>query len=285
MKTVVITGGTDGIGRALALTYADRGDRVVVIGTDPAKGEDVLAAASSTGSGRVAFIRADLELIDENHRVVEELANALDQVDVLVLGARYQRSKRTETADGLESNFALSYLSRFLLSHGLIDLLVRAEAPVVLNFGGAGNFGPPRWDDLQQRTQYSGLTAMIQAGILNAALAVDFVERHRSTNVRYVNNFPGTVATSFAGQLDAAEAARIARVRATGKPVDTAVREILPFLDSGAHGRLVAVSEGRAVPLDPRASSPADARRLYEYTQNLLAEWPRSNKNIEVSER
>ncbi|MEO3875156.1 SDR family NAD(P)-dependent oxidoreductase [Nonomuraea sp. B12E4] len=209
MKTVVITGGTDGIGRGLALTYVDRGDRVVMIGTDPAKGENVVAAAPSMSPNRVAFIRADLELVDENHRVVDELTNALDQVDVLVLGARYQRSKRTETADGLESNFALTYLSRFLLSHGLIDLLARADSPVVLNFGGAGGFGPPRWDDLQQRTQYSGLTAMIQ----------------------------------------------------------------------------VAVSEGRAVPLDPRASSPADARRLYEYTQNVLAERPRSNKNIEVPER
>jgi hypothetical protein len=86
------------------------------------------------------------------------------------------------------------------------------------------------------------------------------------------------------GGLDSAEAAHVARARATGKPVVNAVREILPFLDSEAHGRLVAASEGRAIPLDPRASSRADARRLYEYTQNVLAERSRSNKKIEVPE-
>ncbi|MEV4570346.1 hypothetical protein AB0K12_41900 [Nonomuraea sp. NPDC049419] len=156
MKTVVITGGTDGIGRALALTHVDRGDRVVVLGIDPAT--------------------------ERRLRRGIRRALSLDEPEV--------RERR-----------------------------------------------------------------------------------------------PGTVSTSFAGEFDAAEAAHIARSRATGKPVEVAVREILPFLDAGAHGRLVAVSEGRTVPLDPRASSPADARRLYEYTQKVLAERPRSKKNIEVPER
>ncbi|WP_406152683.1 SDR family NAD(P)-dependent oxidoreductase [Streptomyces sp. NBC_01023] len=257
MKTVVITGGTDGIGLGLARIYLERGDQVVVVGTDKAKAEP-----------GAWFIRADLELIDENRRLINRLSAELDTIDLLVLGARFQRSRRRETADGLESNFALTYLSRFLLSHGLAGLLGRAADPVVLNFG-AGRFGPPRWDDLQQRTQYHGLTAMIQAGILNAALAVDFVGRHPA--IRYVNTFPGTVATSFAGDYDETEAAQIGRLRATGKSVETAVKEILPFLDSGAPGHPVAVNEGSAVPLAPQASSLADARRLYDYTREVLA--------------
>ncbi|MFB7501299.1 hypothetical protein ACFC09_42670 [Streptomyces sp. NPDC056161] len=87
-----------------------------------------------------------------------------------------------------------------------------------------------------------------------------------------MNNFPGTVATSFAGDYDEAEAAQIGRLRVTGKSVavETAVKEILPFLDSGTPGHPVAVSEGVAVPLDPQASL-ADARRLYDYTREVLA--------------
>ncbi|WP_030617661.1 SDR family NAD(P)-dependent oxidoreductase [Streptomyces achromogenes] len=258
MRTVVITGGTDGIGRGLARTHLGRGDRVVTVGTDKAKAEP-----------GALFLRADLELVDENRRLIDRLSAELDTIDVLVLGARFQRSRRTETADGSESNFALSYLSRFLLSHGLAGLLGRAADPVVLNLGGAGCLGPPRWDALQQRTRYQGLTAMVRAGLLNAALAVDFVGRHPS--IQYVLNFPGTVATSFAGDYDEAEAAQIGRLRATGKPVETAVGEILPFLDPGAPGHPVALSEGVAIPLDPQASSPADARRLHDYTREVLA--------------
>jgi NAD(P)-dependent dehydrogenase (short-subunit alcohol dehydrogenase family) len=271
VKTVVITGGTDGIGRALAETYLSRGDRVLVVGRDRAKGEAFLAGARSVGAGeRAGSISADLEIISENLRVVEQLSTLLDRLDVLVLGARYQRSARLETPDGLESNFALSYLSRFLFSHGLADLLGQAEDPVVLNFGGAGHFGAPTWDDLQQRDQYHGLGAMIHAGVLNSLLAVDVV--HRYPGIRYVTCFPGSVATSFAGDYagDLAMAAHIAQLRRSGKAPQVAVQEILPFLDPGNHERLTAVSEGTAIPLDPRASSRQDAQRLHDYTRRLL---------------
>ncbi|MGP3938492.1 hypothetical protein [Streptomyces sp. 6N106] len=56
------------------------------------------------------FIRADLRLSNENSRSTDRLSAGLDTIDVLVLGARFQRSRRTETADGQEANSAPSYL-------------------------------------------------------------------------------------------------------------------------------------------------------------------------------
>ncbi|CAL9567161.1 hypothetical protein [Streptomyces sp. enrichment culture] len=168
MKTVVIAGGTSGIGRGLARTHLERGGRVAFVGTDQAM----------AGPG-ARFVRADLELIDENRRLADRLGRAADPV------------------------------------------------------------------------------------------AVDFVGRHPA--VQYVNAFPGTVAPSFAGDHDEAEAAQLGRLRATGKSVETAVGEILPFLDGGAPGHPVAVSEQVAVPPDPRASSPAAVRRLHDCTREVLA--------------
>ncbi len=270
----MITGGTDGIGRALGLDRLDRGDHVVIVGTNRDKGESFLADAQRKGArDRADFIQADLELIDENNRLVAELEARLDRLDLLVLGARFQRVRRTETADGLESNFALSYLSRFMLSHGLRSLLDRTDDPVVLNFGGAGGFGAPQWDDLQQRKRYHFIAAMIHAGTLNALLAVDLVGRYPGSRTRYVNNFPGTVATSFAGDYhdDPVVAGQIAMLRRTAKPIAAALTEITPFLEAPGPGRITAVSEGRAIPLDPAVSSPADATRLYQYTREVLS--------------
>ncbi|MGW4693881.1 SDR family NAD(P)-dependent oxidoreductase [Kitasatospora cineracea] len=272
MATAVITGGTDGIGRALATAYLERGHHVLVVGTDPAKGEAFRADAHRRGAGgRAHFLTADLSLVAENRRLIAHVAAHHPAVDVLVLGARYHRSTRAETADGLESNFALFYLSRHLLSHGLLPQLRRSASPVVLNFGGAGLAGPVRWDDLQLRRDYPGTGALGHGGALCDLLAAHLAHLH--PDVPQVVNHPGVVATSFAGEYDPATAAHVDRLRVHGKPVTEAVAQILPHLDSPS-GPLTAVLEGRRVSTDTPAFDPAAARRLHALTEQLLAALP-----------
>lgn len=232
MKTAVITGGTDGIGRGLAEHCLAAGYTVLVIGTNATKGKKIAS-----------------------------------------LAARYHRSARTLTADGIESNFALFYLSRFLFSHGLVGSLRQAENPVVLNFGGAGLTTPIRWHDIQWETGYHGVRAMGQAGRLNDLLAVDFLDRHADSGIRYVINLPGVVATSFAGEYEysAVTASQVEELRAIGRPVSQAVAEIRPFLGPGGD-RLTAVREGRRLALESNAWDLIEARRLRDLTQAVLAD-------------
>ena len=274
MATAVITGGTDGIGRALADTYLARGHDVLVVGTSAEKGAAFLAAAARSGAAdRARFLPADLSRVAENHRVVDWITDTYPSVDVLVLGARFHRSTRVETPDGFESNFALYYLSRYLLSHGLVDPLGRAERGTVLNFGGSGLTGPPRWNDLQLRRNYPGTGALGHSAALCDLLAVHFTETYRDTPIHYVLNQPGVVATSFAGEYDAGTAAQVDRLRTSGKPVSRAVAQILPFLDAPP-ARLTAVLEGRRVATDTAAFDPGDAAHLHALTEKLLASIP-----------
>ncbi|MBC2878392.1 MULTISPECIES: SDR family NAD(P)-dependent oxidoreductase [Streptomyces] len=88
MKTVVITGGMDGIGRGLARVHLQRGGRGVAVGADEAKAEPR------------DWFRADVELVDEDRRLTDRLSAELTVIDGLVLGAGFQCSgpRRTETA-------------------------------------------------------------------------------------------------------------------------------------------------------------------------------------------
>jgi NAD(P)-dependent dehydrogenase (short-subunit alcohol dehydrogenase family) len=270
VKTVVVTGGTDGIGRGLADEYLRRGDEVLVIGTNAAKG----AAFTGAGGKRAHFLAADLSLVSENQRLVGHLAARFPAIDVLVLGARYHHSARVLTPEGLESNFALFYLSRFLLSHGLASSLSRAERPVVLNFAAAGQTGPVRWHDLQLEHGYHGVHAMGHAGRLNDLLGVSFADIHAGRGIHYVLNHPGVVATSFAGEYDPVTAAQVRQLRTVGKTVDTSVAQILPYVDQPGQGRLTAVVEGAPVPLDPALFDRGEAARLRQVTEKLLADLP-----------
>ncbi|MYR46962.1 SDR family NAD(P)-dependent oxidoreductase, partial [Streptomyces sp. SID5910] len=139
MKTLVIAGGTDGIGKALAERQLARGDTVFVIGRNPAKGRAFLAEAARHGAAdRARFLTADLSLLARTSAVVDEITRETPSVDALVLCARHYQYRRTVTTEGYEENFALFYLSRYLLGHGLVESLRKAEQPVVVNVAGPG---------------------------------------------------------------------------------------------------------------------------------------------------
>ncbi|WP_024803417.1 SDR family NAD(P)-dependent oxidoreductase [Nocardia sp. BMG51109] len=272
MKTVVISGGTDGMGRALALTYLRRGDRVVAVGTDAGKGRSLRETARELGAeSRIEFIRADLSLIAENRRVLDRIIESYPVVDVLVLAARYYRARRYVTAEGLEATFALFYLSRYLLGHGLADLLDRAESPVLLDLAGpGGELSRIRWDDLQFARAYHPDEVMAQCGKLSDLLGAGFARHHPGSRVRYVLLHPGLTATGFTGEYDAASAEVVAGMRARAQPIDAALPRLLRHLDHPPAAPLSAFMQDTPVDVHGEPFDPEAADRLSAITAELL---------------
>jgi NAD(P)-dependent dehydrogenase (short-subunit alcohol dehydrogenase family) len=272
MSVIVISGGTDGIGKGIALACLTRGDTVVIIGRDPDKGADLLRTAEQHDAGGPAvLVPADLSLVSENRRVIAEITAAFPSVDTLVLCARHYQSARTETSEGFEYNFALLYLSRYLLSHGLAETLARADRPSIVNLAGPGAVPYIRWDDLQLRHDYSGVAALMQAGgIANDLLAVAFTHHHPTSRIRYVLVNPGTTSTSFAGNYDQTTAAQIEHMKRVGKPVERAVAPILEHVDTPPDELLSAFAGHQPLGLEGKSFNQASAMRLYAITETLL---------------
>lgn len=255
-KTILITGGTDGMGRALARTHLDRGDTVIVVGRDAAK------AAALPGA---EFIAADLSLVSENLRVLDQINTRHPIVDALVLCARYFRSERFVTTEGVEGTFALEYLSRFLLSHGL------NEPGVIVNVSGPGvPIGRIHWDDLMLERSYNGVGAQMQAGRANDLLGVAYSARHATTRTRYVLINPGPVATGFAGQYDPATAAHVAALKRNGRPVQDGIKPIAARIDTPPPAPLSAFVRFDPISLDHPSFDPDAAHRLHNLTRHLL---------------
>ncbi|MGP4020708.1 SDR family NAD(P)-dependent oxidoreductase [Saccharopolyspora sp. 5N708] len=272
MRTFVITGGTDGIGKALARSYLERGDEVAIIGRNAEKGAAFLDTAARLGAGdRAHFVLADLSLIGETRKAIAEIRTKLSKVDALVLCARFFRSTRSVTAEGFESNFALCYLNRFVLSYEMTDLLDAADTPVILNIAGPGSDGEIRWHDLGFADGYDGSAALAQSGPLNDLLGVGFTANAASRRVNYVLFHPGLVSTGFAGEYDAEMSTRVEALRASGKPVEQAIVPILAVLDEPPREPLSAFVTGTPISLDGPGFDQAAAARLHTRTTHLLA--------------
>ena len=128
-KTVLITGGTGGVGRATATALASMGARVGITGRDGARAERAAAEiARDSGNPAVDVFVADMSSQAEVRRLATEVLAAYPRLDVLLNNVGGFWSHRHVTADGLEHTFALNHLAPFLLTNLLLERLM-ASAP------------------------------------------------------------------------------------------------------------------------------------------------------------
>ena len=116
-RSVLVTGGSRGIGRATALGLAALGGRVAIIGRDRERTEDAAHDIRGAGSGRVDVFVGDLSPQAEVRRLASEVLQRLPRIDVLVNYVGGYWNGRHITPDGLERTFALNHLAPFLLTH------------------------------------------------------------------------------------------------------------------------------------------------------------------------
>ena len=148
-KTVLVTGGTGGIGQATAAGLAGLGARVGIVGRDEGRARAAAERIRSVASGgEVDVFTADVSSQREVQRLAEQVLAAYPRLDVLVNNVGGYWATRHATEDGLERTFAVNHLAPFLLTHLLLDRF-RSSAParVVTVSSGAQAMGRIDFDD------------------------------------------------------------------------------------------------------------------------------------------
>ncbi|MCK8519475.1 SDR family NAD(P)-dependent oxidoreductase [Methanoculleus sp. 7T] len=133
-QTILVTGSTDGIGKATAHVLARQGHRVLLHGRNRGKGRAVLdELEESTGSDRLALFIADLSVQERVRGLAEEVGEACDRIDVLINNAGVFMPERNIAPGGIEATFAVNYLALFLLTHDLLPLLSASGPARIVN--------------------------------------------------------------------------------------------------------------------------------------------------------
>jgi retinol dehydrogenase-14 len=169
-RTVLVTGGTGGIGFHTARTLAGMGAHVLVTGRDADRGRAAAATIDAdTGRRSVTFIPAEHSTVGGNHDAARQIRAHVSDLDVLVNNVGGLFDRRWETADGYEATLAMNFVGPYALTAQLLPLL-RAAAPArCVNVVSAG-FRMCRQDpvaDLQSTDGYVAADAYARAKLLN----------------------------------------------------------------------------------------------------------------------
>lgn len=196
-RIALVTGGTGGIGAAIAGRLAHEGLQVIIVGRDETKAREVIEAMPQVGRGRRhEFIAADLSLLADTARVADSVCRRHGRLDAAVFCAGILSTIPEWTREGLERNFALNYLSRYLLARRMLPLLQRAPSGRLVLVANAGMYKDTLdFEDLQHRRGRPGLAVSGRTQFANDLLAVELAERVAGTSVAVTCVFPGFVKT------------------------------------------------------------------------------------------
>ncbi|MGY4768354.1 SDR family oxidoreductase [Kribbella sp. CWNU-51] len=274
-RTVLVTGGTGGIGKATAAGLAILGARVAITGRDRGRAEAAADEIRTATGAQVDVFVADVSSQAEVRRLAAEVLADRARIDVLVNNVGGYWNTRHVTADGLERTFAVNHLAPFLLTQLLLERLGESgTARVVTVSSNAHTAGRIDFEDLQGERSYSGDRAYSQSKLANILFTYELARRLQGTSITTNALHPGVVRTAF-GAEDPSGVQRVV------------VPVLRPFLKSPARGAATSIHLASARGLaqvsgkyfvngKPKASSArsydeAAARRLWEISEELVA--------------
>jgi len=274
-KICVITGGTEGIGKATAFGLATRGAKLLLHGRDPDKGARAVAdLISRSGNSSIAFLQADFASLADVRRLAAVIRERTPRIDVLINNAGGINGTRLESKDGYEMTFAVNHLAGFLLTHLLLDTLqTGTPARIVTVSSNAHRGAKMKFDDLQATRGFSPMSAYGMSKLANVLFTRSLARRLQGTKVTATAVHPGFCRTSFGRDVTTSGlvklifqfVARFARTPEKGA-------ETVIYLASSPE---VAGSSGgyyfdrKLAPVSPTAQDDDVAERLWKASEQL----------------
>ena len=270
MPLVVLTGATNGIGRAAAIELVRRGASVAIVGRDGAR---VAETARAAGGETFAYV-ADLERMDEVRGLAAALLAAHAAIDVLANNAGAIFTSHQMTADGFERTFALNHLSPFLLTALLIERL-RESAParVVTTSSDAHTGGALDLDDLQSVSSSDRPMATYgTTKLCNILFTRELARREAGRGVAATCFHPGVVRTGFGNDLGPLWQVGLTIARPFMRSPARGARSLvwLALAEETASLTGVYVHDEKVVTPSPAAQDPTLASELWLRSEALL---------------
>jgi NAD(P)-dependent dehydrogenase (short-subunit alcohol dehydrogenase family) len=198
-RVCLITGATEGIGKATAIELARAGFTVVLGARDAAKAEAVKnEIVASTANRDTDYIIADLRSLKQVGQLAQTFKQRHPRLDVLINNAGVFMPAGEMTEDGHEATFQVNYLSQFYLTHLLLDELKNSGQGRIINLS-SSVYAAGKFDlhNPHSERRFSTFSAYSDSKLLMLLFTIELAERLKGTRVTANAVHPGIVRTQM----------------------------------------------------------------------------------------
>lgn len=195
MKTIIITGGTSGIGQELVNYFAQKDYQVIFTGRNTQKANQIMTNNPNTN---LHFFEVDFASLQDVAETALRIMSQFPKIDILINNAGVWEMEFKETQDGIETNFAVNHLATMLFTLTLLPNINTERGRIINTSSGAHRRNILEFDDLEFRNKsYDGVLTYSQSKLCNILFTKKLAHKLASTNILVNTVHPGYVKTEL----------------------------------------------------------------------------------------
>tara|TARA_Y100000992_G_C21264349_1_gene493085 strand:- start:817 stop:1680 length:864 start_codon:yes stop_codon:yes gene_type:complete len=277
-KTILITGATNGIGKAAAIKFAESAKSIAFTYRNEELAEDLKNEMQKINPNlSINSFFCDFSVQDSIRECADKIKNDLKAIDLLINNAGVVNTEYSETIDGIENTFAVNHLGYFLFTNLLLDLVKKESESRIINVSSAAHHFVKgmQWDDINYKDDFKmGLKAYGQSKLGNILFTKQLAKKLQKDGVTVNAIHPGGVNTSLGNQNNSL-LGRVLKIilkpffRSPLKGANTIIylAEIDGLSITGAYW-----VDGRVAKTSHYSKNEAEAEKLWRLSEKLVSQ-------------
>lgn len=198
MKTILVTGATDGIGRQTALHLAEMGYEVILHGRNESRGRKTVEdIARKTGNKNLHYFNADFTDFGEIEKLADKIKSKFDKLDVLVNNAGVFENRKSLLPNGFEKTFMVNHLAPFSLTLGLLNPIMKSDEGRIVNVSSMAQAATIDFDNLNGEKYFDPFNAYALSKLENVLFTYKLARYLKGTVTTANCLHPGVISTKL----------------------------------------------------------------------------------------
>jgi len=191
MKTILITGSTDGVGKITAMKLANEGHELILHGRNSEKLKNTISELTEqTANTKISGFVSDLSDFKSVDKMIADISNEFTSIDVLINNAGIFKSNIEQNQNNLDVRFAVNYFAPYILTNGLLPIIKNSNSPRIINLSSAAQ-APVLIEALQGTKVLSSQEAYAQSKLALTMWSFAFSKKNQHIVTIAVN--PGSL--------------------------------------------------------------------------------------------